>query len=98
VVFFPDTVYLALANMNFFQQIKYIFLQLNQGASKPFAIFSDVPVHCSELYWQTLSHDDSDRIRAVPITHLLEWTVSLEEDCFPSRRRVSRDRLSLDCW
>jgi len=51
-----------------------------------------------------LSRDHGDRIRsdtAVPITHLLKRTLSLEEDRFLTRRRVSGDRLrrlSRDRW
>jgi len=82
-------------------KIKYILVQLHSNCQYIFCNYSDVPVHRSEPYWRTLSHDHSDRIKAVSVTHLLEWTVSLEEDCLLSGRRVSRDRLCLlsrDCW
>jgi len=70
-------------------------MQLNPKCWYTFCNFSDLPVCHSEPYWQTSSNDHGDRIRAVSVTHLLEWTVSFEEDCILSWRRVSRNRLCL---
>jgi len=42
-------------------KIKYILVQLNSKCQYTFCNYSNVPVCHSEPYWQTSSHDYSDK-------------------------------------